>query len=263
MSVKGQGWTKFKPRLSVFEQLPTSVYMKAKEMPPLSEVIEHHHDWDQLIYAVSGVLEVRSEEGCYVIPPQQAVWIPANKSHSIGTLNGAQLRSVHMQKQLLGTSDKGICVLEVDELVKALIQRASTFDFKPEMDPENMRLLQVLVDQVALLTKVPLCLPLSDDPLLLPILTWHQQHPDSNRGLSQWSGELAASTKTISRRFDSHLGMTFSHWREQLKLHKAIHWLHDNRSVTEIALELGYDSLPAFIQMFKRNTGKTPGKYLK
>ena len=77
-----------------------------------------------------------------------------------------------------------------------------------------------------------------------------------------WSQELGASTKTIARRFDSKLGINFTKWREQLRLHKAIQWLSENRSVTDVALSLGYDSLPAFIQMFKRQTGTTPGKFV-
>jgi len=261
MSTNGQNWKKLKPRLSVYQHLPTPVFMKAKEMPPFSQVVNHQHNWDQLIYALSGLLEVSSDRGDYVIPPQQAVWIPATKQHSIATINGAQLRSVHLNRGLVNVFGEKITVLTVDQLVKELIHKASGFEFTAEMDMTQQRLLYVLVDQIALLPEVALCLPLSQDSLLLPILNWQQAHPDSNKTLVKWSSELGASSKTIARRFDSELGMTFSRWREQLKLHKAIHWLNERRPVTQIALELGYESLPAFIQMFKRNMNVTPGKF--
>ena len=261
MSTKGQIWQKFKPRLSVYEHLPTAVYMKGKEMPAYSKVIDHCHDWDQLVYAMAGVLEVKSEDGNYIIPTQQAVWIPANRRHSIATINGAKLRSVHLNKGMVNSFGNDIIVLKVNALVRVMIDKASGFEFSAEMNQYQQRLLQVLVDQISLLPEVALCLPLSTDPLLLPILNWQQDQPDSTKSLADWSLVLGASSKTISRHFQSQLGMSFSHWRERLKLHKAIHWLNEKRSVTQIALDLGYESLPAFIHMFKRNMGTTPGKF--
>ncbi len=261
---------KFKPRLSVYRHLPTPVFMKTKQLPAGSEVVEHRHDWDQLIFAKTGVLEVSSDSGDYIIPSEQAVWIPANRRHSIATTGGAELRSVHLDKGLLaksaGQTDlfNDIRVLKVNVLVKTLIQSAADIDFNADLlSPQQGRFLQVLVDQIALLPEVALCLPFSNDPLLLPILSSLQAQPDSMKSLQEWSGELGASSKTLSRRFQSQLGMTFSEWRERFKLHRAIHWLNKECSVTQVAFDLGYESLAAFIQMFKRNMGVTPGQFKK
>jgi AraC-like DNA-binding protein len=270
--------------------------MKAKDLPPNSGVIEHKHDWDQLIYAVSGLLEVSSSKGQHLIPSGQGIWIPANQYHSIATHNGAKLRSVHVEKGQIEQFGQAITVLKVDDLVRLLITKASQFPFSEQgaeqetehgneqqakqaaeltntavkyanesagLSAAQLRLLAVLVDQIAQLEKAQLYLPLSDDILLSPILSWQQAHLDQHKSLQQWSAELGASSKTIARRFESKLGLSFSGWREQLKLHKAIAWLSDQRSVTDIALSLGYESLPAFIQMFKRHTGTTPGKFNK
>lgn len=261
MSSKGQKTLKFKPRLRYLKQLPTFVFMKEKELPASSKVISHQHSWDQLIYAIQGVLEVKTEVGSYIIPPQQAVWIPENHQHSIASLKGAQLRSVHIETGMINNFGHNIRVLKVDQLVKALIKRASTYQFTSNITAEQQRLLSVLVDQIAELSEVDLCLPFSADRLLLPILNWQQQHPASSKNLQDWSVELATSSKTLSRRFKSELGMNFSQWRQQLKLHKAIQWLNDGQSVTQVALNLGFESLPAFIQMFKRHLGVTPGKF--
>ena len=267
MSQKGQGGDRgpevirFEPRLRVFSELPTPVYMKAKDLPAHSEVAAHQHNWDQLVYAVNGVLEVRTEAGHYVIPPQQAVWIPANRRHLIATRGGAQLRSVHLQLGLARQAAAQIAVLEADDLLRALISRASGFDYEQPLADRQQRLLQVLADQIDSLATVDLCLPLSSDALLQPILDWQMQHPDCDRSLAEWASELGASSKTISRRFERCLGLSYRRWREQLRLHQAIQGLALGHSVTRIALDLGYESLPAFIQMFKRLTGTTPGKF--
>jgi quercetin dioxygenase-like cupin family protein len=40
------------------------------------EVPRHAHGSDQLIYAISGVMEVSSENSMWIIPPQFGLWIP-------------------------------------------------------------------------------------------------------------------------------------------------------------------------------------------
>ena len=122
MSRKGQEWQYFKPRLSIFKNLPYPVFMKAKDLPAKSSVIEHKHDWDQLIYAVSGLLEVSSIRGKHLIPPGQGVWIPANEYHSIATYHGAKLRSVHVEKGLIEQFNQDIDDLgeETNSLVEEI-----------------------------------------------------------------------------------------------------------------------------------------------
>jgi AraC-like DNA-binding protein len=52
-------------------------------------------------------------------------------------------------------------------------------------------------------------------------------------------------------------GMTFGQWRQQVRIIKALKRLAMNEPVTAVAIELGYDSLSAFISMFKKALGKT------
>jgi len=42
---------------------------------------EHFHPEDQLIFASSGVMTVRTKQGIWVVPPLRAVWIPAKTPH--------------------------------------------------------------------------------------------------------------------------------------------------------------------------------------
>ncbi len=55
--------------------------------------------------------------------------------------------------------------------------------------------------------------------------------------------------------------MSFDAWRRQLRLQTALTWLAVGRPVTTVALDLGYDSPSAFIAMFRRALGQTPGQY--
>lgn len=55
--------------------------------------------------------------------------------------------------------------------------------------------------------------------------------------------------------------MTFHEWRTQLRLLEAVDRLSQGQQVTDIATELGYKSPSAFIAMFRRSLGVSPGHY--
>ncbi|MGD9313458.1 MAG: helix-turn-helix domain-containing protein, partial [Desulfobacterales bacterium] len=63
------------------------------------------------------------------------------------------------------------------------------------------------------------------------------------------------------RHFRTETGMTFGQWRQQIRILEALKRLGMKESVTTVAIELGYDSPSAFISMFKKALGKTPGQY--
>ena len=56
--------------------------------------------------------------------------------------------------------------------------------------------------------------------------------------------------------------MSFRRWRQQLQLILALQGLVRGQSVQQVAHALGYDSTTAFITMFRKGLGQTPGRYL-
>ena len=68
--------------------------------------------------------------------------------------------------------------------------------------------------------------------------------------------------RTLSRLFSADLGMTFPQWRTQLRLYRALVLLAENTSVTTVAHACGWSSTSAFIDVFRRAYGHTPGTHL-
>ena len=62
----------------------------------------HTHDLHQLQYAAEGVVEVEAAAAHYLLPPRQAVWIPAGVPHRT-TLRRAQTVSVFFAPGLVPT----------------------------------------------------------------------------------------------------------------------------------------------------------------
>jgi AraC-like DNA-binding protein len=55
--------------------------------------------------------------------------------------------------------------------------------------------------------------------------------------------------------------MTFPQWRTQLRLHHALLLLTEDLTVTAVAHQCGWSSTSAFIDVFHRAFGHTPGSH--
>ena len=81
-----------------------------------------------------------------------------------------------------------------------------------------------------------------------------------------WSQEQLAelsgmSVRTFHRQFSAATGMNFVNWRQLARVIRAMEWLEEGKPVGWIALSCGYNSVSAFIEVFRTYTGKTPGQW--
>src|SRR5579872_2816491 len=81
---------------------------------PAGHVIPlHFHDRDQLVYASRGVMTVRTRNGTWVVPPQRAVWIPAEVPHTITMSGWVAMRTLYLKPRLAKRLPRGCCVINV------------------------------------------------------------------------------------------------------------------------------------------------------
>jgi len=77
-----------------------SVATLAHEYPSKFQVPEHVHGSNQLIYAISSVMEVFSDQSMRLIPPHFAVWIPARTTHRIHMPGPVSMRTLYLRTGL-------------------------------------------------------------------------------------------------------------------------------------------------------------------
>lgn len=65
------------------------------------------------------------------------------------------------------------------------------------------------------------------------------------------------------RIFQKVYGMTPRQYLRDLRIEKAKELLKKGRSVTQVCVDVGYESLPTFSHIFKRGTGHSPKAYQK
>ncbi len=125
----------------------------------------------------------------------------------------------------------------------------------------SMRLGQVIQDEIAALRFEAAYLPRPLDRRMLQIARAMIRDPASDGSLQELSGRAGVSRRTATRRFAAETGVSFSEWRQRLRLMRALERLAAGDSVTETALSLGYDSPSAFSAMFRRCFGAAPSQY--
>jgi AraC-like DNA-binding protein len=85
--------------------------------------------------------------------------------------------------------------------------------------------------------------------------------PADPRDLETWAAWAAVSSRTLSRRFVTETGFSFTAWRQRARLLRSLEMLAAGQPVSTIALDLGYATASAFIGLFRRVFNETPAAY--
>jgi AraC-like DNA-binding protein len=56
--------------------------------------------------------------------------------------------------------------------------------------------------------------------------------------------------------------MSFGRWRQQLSVVLAVKWLAAGASIQQVVADLGCESVPSFVTMFRKALGTSPGRYM-
>jgi AraC-like DNA-binding protein len=242
--------------------LPRQVVPLFDEFKAMTQITSHDHPWSQLAYSCSGIMHIETDSGTFVIPPEQALWIPPNMRHQHFCKNKVSYRSLHIDAKLSNTLGDKVRPLMVDPLLKALILEISSWPKDYEETFQTDRLISVLLDRLFIAQSNELFMPKAQDKRLFPIIETLNEQPDNKETIEQWALKVGASSRTLNRLFNQNYGMGFSRWKQKLRILKSLELLNSNIPLTDIAFELGYESTSAFITGFKKQLGCSPKKYL-
>ena len=243
--------------------LHSQVTTLANDYPAGDVIPLHFHDRDQLVFAARGVMTVRTAHGTWVVPTHRAVWIPAMVPHTIAMSGTVAMRTLYFKRGVARTLPRGCCVVHVSALLRELILHACTLGALDKTIRWQAHLIHVIVNQLAAIRVVPLQLPNPSDPRALRVAQLVLDDPSARRPLAALCRTAGTSKRTVERLFQGDIGMTFSKWRQQLRLMQAMRLLAEGAKVTHAALESGYSTPSAFISMFRKTLGTTPTLYFK
>lgn len=244
-------------------QPPAPLTMRAQTLGPCSYFPDHTHDWGQLVYAISGVLTVGIAGQSLVISPDQAVWLPAGMVHRVGSMPGAEFRSLWIDCDAASGLPCEPVVYAVAPLLKALIAEVAETQGQEDEGAYADRLSQLILDQLHRAVPVNASLPWPRDEALSLLCEALYVDPADPRTTDHWARELGMSSRTLTRRFEASIGISLRSWRRRMRLFKAIEMLGGGMDVTSVAFELGYGSPSAFIYAFRTEMGTSPRSYMR
>jgi AraC-like DNA-binding protein len=218
----------------------------------------HTHPVHQFAWARTGVLTLTTADGTWVLPPSRALWIPAGVPHVLGSSGVATTRSLYFRPRRCPVEWTTPTVVRVSDLLAHLIDHLADPDLSGEV---RHRAEAVLIDLLEPLDVTTITVPTPSDDRARRVAERLRADPADARGLDAWGRTVGASGRTLSRIFLAQTGMSFGHWRAQLRLEAALPLLADGLPVTVVAHRVGYTSASAFVAAFRRAVGVPPGRY--
>lgn len=226
-------------------------------------------DWyrytdNQLAWASSGVLTVTVGDvreapgtGTWVLPPTRALWIPAGTRHVTEPDRHTTPRSLHVAAPR-GPRWRAPTPVAITPLARELIAYLGT---AAPVEQARLRAEEVLFDQLRSVPATAITVPMPQDPRALDVARAMIADPADSAPLPAWGRRVGAGARTLARLFAAETGMTFGRWRNQVRLRAALPLLARGMPVVAVARRVGYLSPSAFVAVFRKATGVTPGAY--
>ena len=224
----------------------------------------HLHPEAQLTFAASGMVQVHTEEGVWLVPPLLAAWIPAGVSHRLDVMTDAELWMVHWQPSAVRawappTFPDRAFALRVTPLLRSLLAAAVVVD--PASDKAEL-IVRLMLHDLTAMQDAPTFLPLPTSPAGRRVadlaLGDHRQVMD----LRELASRAATSVRTVTRLFPLETEMTLKAWRQRARIVWDMERLGRGRMIARVAAESGLASTAAFSCAFRQVTAMTPTTFL-
>ncbi len=100
------------------------------------------------------------------------------------------------------------------------------------------------------------------DPFLQKIISYAEMNFHSRIPLDDAASVVHLSRYYFCRKFKTRTGSTFNEYINNLRMENSIICLNKGMSVSQAAVESGFEDISYFIKRFRRMYGVTPGTYL-
>lgn len=224
----------------------------------------HSHDEAQLTYAASGMIQLHTEEGVWLVPPQLAAWIPAGVPHRLDIMTDADLWMVNWQPTAIANwappdfPDRAFAS-KVTPLLRSLLA-ASIEDDPATVKAELM--VRLILLELSAVSDAPTYLPMPRSPVAKRVAEIALGDYRNRMDLNELASRAATSVRTVSRLFPAETGMTLKAWRQRARIVRTMEQLARGKSVAEVASDAGFSSTAAFSFAFKQVAATTPCAFL-
>lgn len=232
---------------------------------PLNRLVEsdarhsaaiHRHDQGQLTYIERGVLSLEADGGIWAVPPGHMHWIPAGVEHASRSHGQVRFWLTLVPEGFASRLPRHTTVLEASPLLISALDRLRG------LQPHDVfagSLLNVIAHEINVGARNEPGMRLPNAPRMRDWALGFLAAPSIKTGIDTAATGVAMSRRSFTRHFEREVGMTFAAWKRAVIVHRATVRLAEGATVGDVALEAGYESVSAFIAMFKTVGGRLPG----
>lgn len=234
-----------------------------------SYIEEHLHKKGQFLYAEGGIVFLNTAEKSYYLPARHYIWIPSGVKHSIHpSSSNVIMRNLYFPKYPTDSEffDK-INIYPVNDLLIELIMFTNRWNgnIYPEEEAKYTmaKAFKLILPEISQ-SELPLALPYPKNQKLKDIISYLEANISENVSFKTLAQDFDVSERTLSRLFQKELNMSFIQYYTILRMLTALKILLDEKlSINEVALKVGYSSLPTFSNTFYKIIGIRPSEYVK
>jgi AraC-like DNA-binding protein len=220
----------------------------------------HKHRGGQFIIVENGISHLRTEFGAWIIPAPRVGWVPPGVRHASRTSGRGRGWVVLASPSSSRGLPREVCVLQVSALMRASLECLS---HAGSQDAARHRLLwRVVASEMRYATPEPFEVTMPSTPRMLQAVQGVLNCPSIANNLDQLSRVAGMSRRSFTRHFRQETGLSFAHWKRAVIAHHAMERIASGHKVSAVALDVGYDSVSAFIAMFRRKYGAAPRAFL-
>ncbi len=251
--------------LPEIDKLPESVYVMHEKSE--KHILTHKHTKGQLSYVEGGLAYVHIKNKTLVIPARHYFWIPQGLEHQLKVGHSATvLRSLFFYAS---DDDKNpfysqIGIYPINDLLLQMIKYTEKWEGPVKPDDGRYQFLTTIkniLPEVSVRV-LPIALPSTDNERMRAIMNYIETNIAETHTLASISNRFGLSGRTLSRLFQTTLGMSFLQFLKLLRMVKAFEMiLQTDKSMSEIAYSIGYHSLSAFSNTFYQFTNLRPSSF--
>lgn len=225
----------------------------------------HTHNRGQLIYAEYGVMRLYVGDNVYYIPSWHAAWIPQGAVHRVIT-ESQDIMFYTLYLDHTGLSHpfyNTVSIFPMNNMLREMITYTKKWQLTGIPDEQETHFLftiKYLLPDYAT-TKLLLHVPIPTDEKLLGITAFTQEHLQDKITTKDLTQRFGLSERSMHRLFLKELHMSFGQYHKLMRIVKAVELLSvPGKNVSEVAYEVGYESVPSFNKSFKEIIGEAPTK---
>lgn len=224
----------------------------------------HSHEEAQLTFAASGMVQVHTDEGRWLVPPQLAVWIPAGMLHRLEVLTDAELWMVHWETSAARAWAPPLRLdrpftLRVTPLLRSLLDTAFADDIGTEKSELVARLMLHELTETA---HAPTFLPLPTSTIGRRVADVAFEDFRNRLDAAELASRAATSVRTVSRLFPAETGLTLKSWRQRARIVQAMDRLARGDAIAKVSSDFGFNSTASFSSAFRQVTDMTPTMFI-